>query len=41
MSETDELLIAAKNGDRRALSKLLTCLEEGEESPVPAGRVTR
>ncbi|HIE81925.1 MAG TPA: methylmalonyl Co-A mutase-associated GTPase MeaB [Candidatus Poseidoniales archaeon] len=37
MSETDELLIAAKNGDRRALSKLLTCLEEGEESPVPAG----
>ena len=37
MSETDELLMAAKNGDRRALSKLLTCLEEGEESPVPAG----
>jgi len=37
MSETGELLIAAKNGDRRALSKLLTCLEEGEESPVPAG----
>ncbi len=37
MSETDELLFAAKNGDRRALSKLLTCLEEGEESPVPAG----
>ncbi len=37
MSETDELLIAAKNGDRRALSKLLTCLEEGDESPVPAG----
>ncbi len=37
MSETDELLTAAKNGDRRALSKLLTCLEEGEESPVPAG----
>ncbi len=37
MSETDGLLIAAKNGDRRALSKLLTCLEEGEESPVPAG----
>ena len=37
MSEIDELLIAAKNGDRRALSKLLTCLEEGEESPVPAG----
>ena len=37
MSETDELLIAARNGDRRALSKLLTCLEEGEESPVPAG----
>ncbi len=37
MSETDELLIAAKNGDRRSLSKLLTCLEEGEESPVPAG----
>jgi len=37
MSETDELLIAAKNGDRRALSKLLTCLEEGGESPVPAG----
>ena len=37
MSETDELLTAAKNGDRRALSKLLTCLEEGDESPVPAG----
>ena len=37
MSETDELLIAAKNGDRRALSKLLTRLEEGKESPVPAG----
>ena len=37
MSETGELLIAAKNGDRRALSKLLTCLDEGEESPVPAG----
>jgi LAO/AO transport system kinase len=37
MSETDELLMAAKNGDRRALSKLLTRLEEGKESPVPAG----
>ena len=37
MSETDELLIAAKDGDRKALSKLLTRLEDGEESPVAAG----
>ncbi len=37
VSEAAELLKLARSGDRRSLSRLLTLIEEGAESPVAAG----
>ncbi len=37
VSDLDELLEAARTGDRRSLSKLLTLVEEGHNSPLERG----
>ena len=37
VSDLDELLEAARTGDRRSLSKLLTLVEEGHTSPLERG----
>ena len=37
VSDVDELLEAARAGDRRSLSKLLTLVEDGHNSPLERG----
>ena len=37
MSDVDELLEAARAGDRRSLSKLLTLVEDGHNSQLERG----
>ncbi len=34
VSELDDLLVEARSGNRRSLSRLLTLVEEGHNSPI-------